>query len=420
MTFIKGPVCNGSFAVNSIQEQFYVFFMNPKSDLMVRYQKYAEKVASQLVLPGSLGSNLSIAKIATNYADILEHREQAREDHNQQLHLAFPQGMKLTDLWDGDGTNSNAVLTVFRNDDNAKVFRGAKGDTPKTAFVLDYSTFERMVYNLVINFDVFDNVSHQTLTRLYMDVLRMDAEDNFLQFLPPADRLKTKSEWYRGVITKLKLRLLNENHFASMPQGIPFSRAKDRKTEFIQQILTLHLADAVKGPPDLINWKTLKSGDPQTPIERQLKRISSIRAAKQTPFPNFFPELADLIILNAGVPTKIYSILRNREHENLSWITQEDARLAPSEDTLTILPGTAGGYPNRFFAVEEQDLSAMIDQIQALKTKRQFNAFLKKYGIDRMDDRFWSLYDFANSELSKREPVEAGVLDLSRYDLSSK
>ncbi|WP_374033014.1 fatty acid cis/trans isomerase [Bdellovibrio bacteriovorus] len=44
-TFIKGPVCNGSMAVNSIQEQFYVFFLNPSSDNMVLSQKYADKAA---------------------------------------------------------------------------------------------------------------------------------------------------------------------------------------------------------------------------------------------------------------------------------------------------------------------------------------------------------------------------------------
>ena len=34
-TFIKGPVCNGSIAVNSIQEQFFVLFLRPDADSMV-------------------------------------------------------------------------------------------------------------------------------------------------------------------------------------------------------------------------------------------------------------------------------------------------------------------------------------------------------------------------------------------------
>ena len=67
----------------------------------------------------------------------------------------------LADIWNGDGTNPDAVLTVFRHFDNAFVLRGAIGGIPKTAWVLDYPIFERMYYDLVAGFDVYGNVVHQ-------------------------------------------------------------------------------------------------------------------------------------------------------------------------------------------------------------------------------------------------------------------
>lgn len=419
MTFIKGPVCNGSFAVNSIQEQFYVFFMNPKSDLMVRYPDYAKRLAAQLILPGDLGSNLSFGKIASGYHDILQHRALARQELNRQLQVGFPKGLQLEDIWDGEGTNDNAVLTVFRNDDNAKVIKGARGDLAKTMFVLDYSTFERLVYNLVINFDTFDNVSHQMLTRLYMDILRMDAEDNFLQFLPQAQRLKLKNEWYKGLATKLKLDLLGEETFAPLPQGVALAKTADGKLELVQKLLFERLSEKVRGANDTLNWKILRSVPPTNPTEMELKRLTSLSVAKnQAAFSAFFPELSLLILLREGKPQATYSILRNREHENLSWILEEDSRLAPSEDTLTILPGVAGGYPNQYLVVEEQDLKAMADRVLNIKTPKQFREFLRSYGVSRMDPRFWPLYDFSNAELLRREPIEGGVLDLSRYSIN--
>jgi Fatty acid cis/trans isomerase (CTI) len=42
-TFLKGPVCNGSIAVNSIQEQFFAFFLRPDADDMVMLAEYAPR-----------------------------------------------------------------------------------------------------------------------------------------------------------------------------------------------------------------------------------------------------------------------------------------------------------------------------------------------------------------------------------------
>jgi hypothetical protein len=417
-TFIKGPVCNGSFAVNSIQEQFYVFFMNPKSDLMVRSRDFENHVAPQLVLPGSLGANLSLSKIISGYKNILTHRAQAKREMNQELKREFPQGLSVQDIWDGDGVNPNAVLTVFRHDDNAKVYQGARGDLSKTSFVLDYSTFERLVYNLVINFDVFDNVSHQLLTRLYMDILRMDAEDRFVQFLPPKARAVIKDAWYRGFTARLKMDLIDEKEFADIPGARELPEGGDAKLAFVQEILFNHLKPEARGPVDSINWKVLHEEINNDPIESQLKHLASVRARKKiSPFPNFFPELSFLIVTDNGRPEKMYSILRNREHQSLSWILAEKYRLAPEEDTLTILPGAAGAYPNQFFTVDKIEVMNFVSQAMAIKNKKQYQNFLDHFGVARMSNQLWPIYDFANSYLEKAEPVGSGVLDLSRYAL---
>ena len=162
MTFIKGPVCNGTNAENSIQEQFYVFFMAPESDLMVRSPLSAESIRKNVILPGEFGSNVKVGDLPKNWVQYADKRDIYRTIEKQEIKKLSPEGLGLRDLWDGNGNNDNAVLTVFRHDDNAVVVRGARGDLSKTAFVLDYSTFERLCYNLVINFNVFGNVGHTT------------------------------------------------------------------------------------------------------------------------------------------------------------------------------------------------------------------------------------------------------------------
>jgi hypothetical protein len=49
-------------------------------------------------------------------------------------------------LWDGEGHNDNAALTVFRHFDSASVEKGLLGGTPQTAWVVDYPLLERIHY----------------------------------------------------------------------------------------------------------------------------------------------------------------------------------------------------------------------------------------------------------------------------------
>ena len=50
MTFIRGPVCRGQVATDVIDDQFYVLFQDPDSDLSVTDQAYLERVQPYLVL----------------------------------------------------------------------------------------------------------------------------------------------------------------------------------------------------------------------------------------------------------------------------------------------------------------------------------------------------------------------------------
>ena len=63
---------------------------------------------------------------------------------------------------------------------------------------MDYPILERVHYLLVAGFDVYGKAGHQLSTRLYMDFLRIEAELEFLAFLPIKDRIKLHRNWYKG------------------------------------------------------------------------------------------------------------------------------------------------------------------------------------------------------------------------------
>ena len=162
-----------------------------------------------------------------------------------------PAGPSLQDIWDGDGTNDNAVLTVFRNFDNATVTRGFVGAIPKTLWVMDYPMLERTYYELVVNFNVFGSAASQAETRLYFDLIRSGGENNFLHFMPPGVRTAMRDSWYQGKQGRKRssvttMSIVNED----MPVQIRY-RSTDPKAEFVA--LVSERLKSLAGPPDVLN-----------------------------------------------------------------------------------------------------------------------------------------------------------------------
>ncbi|KYG64998.1 isomerase [Bdellovibrio bacteriovorus] len=421
-TFIKGPVCNGSNAVNSIQEQFYVFFMEPESDKTVFSKSYSDEVAPLLMLPGVFGSDVDIKETPLFYKTLIDHREKYRKIRVDNLKTFRPEGYVLNDIWNGDKTNPNAVLTVFRHDDNAVVKQGAIGDLPKTVFVLDYPLFERLVYNLVVNFDVFGNVSHQFLTRVYMDMIRMEAEELFLMFLPPEERLTLRREWYRGLLADVKMTYVFPTVGSAEPTGVKFTYEKATKKQMIEKILFYRLTPEARGKLDALNWKNIETPEQfqnqlkADELQKTLREMASIKAISKTPFARFFPDLA-MLKVRTQKDLRVFSIIRNKEHENISWIMGESLRMAPEEDTLTIKEDYMGSYPNMIFSVEEAQVGAFVNQVKSIKTEKDFNKLVIKFGIPRTNPEFWQHYDELTAHQKKTADFDFGYLDLTRYSL---
>lgn len=425
-TFIKGPVCNGSVAVNSIQAQFFVLFLRPDADSMVMSAGHARQAQDMLMLPGAWGSDVPVFDSIPFLGRLIAQREAYRKLRSDDARKLRPAGYTLDDIWNGDGRNPDALLTVFRHFDTAVVTQGAAGDLPKTLFVLDYPLLERLVYNLVVNYDVFGNVGHQTLTRIYMDMIRMEAEELFLAFLPPSQRAGLRQSWYRGgPLTDLKLRYMFPLLDSSAPTGVVYRNEANAKAELVERVINERLPGPVRGPPDWLNWKTLRlprgGGAPElTASEQALRRIASIKAASATPFARFLPDLAVVLVRGEGGGAQLYSIVHNREHANVSWISGESERFAPQEDSLTVRAGVLGAYPNMFFVVPAAEIDAFSSAVVRLRSAADYRRLVDSFGIRRSNEKFWSVYDSVNTTHLASDPVRSGTLDLTRYALDEK
>jgi hypothetical protein len=401
--FIHGPVCRGEAALDVIDEQFFIFFVAPESDPAVTDPDYLLHVAKDLALPAEESGRIEALSPEFEAKEVLYLREQAPR----------VKARSLTDVWHGDGTNPDAVLTVFRHYDNAFVVRGAVGGMPKTAWLVDYPIFERMYYDLVAGFDVYGNFAHQVGTRLYMNLLRIESEGQLLRLLPSSERARVHDEWYRGRIAHA-LAGIHENAYAGPEPAITYVDSAHAKQELLTRLLTQELPPAVAGPREPIQWADVPLS--REPLRARFETKMRDLVHKPAPYVEVFPDTVLLRVGAGAAGDLVYTIARNRSHKSVEFIFLEGVELEPAEDSLQIVTGIVTSRPNFFLSVDEAHLDDFVLDWKALKSgDGSWNAFAARYGARRSDPAFWSTFDFFAEAFARIDPIGAAVLDLSRY-----
>ena len=269
---------------------------------------------------------------------------------SQMLQQSFGSGQAKLDLsliWDGEGRNRNAALTIFRHFDSASVVQGLVGAPPKTAWVIDYPLFERIFYLLVAGYDVYGNVGHQLNSRLYMDFMRMEGEFNFLMFLPQArarehgDVLVPRRH-RRGARIRLRQERLPQRRKRRAPTAAATRSAS----------CTNCCASAWR------RCSTRASTWPACPTRGCAPSCSRWPAVKGASL-SWLPEMSVLRIDGRSGGPRYFTLLRNTAHANVAHLAREKSELLPDENTLTVVPGFIGAYPNAIYRVSADDLPAL-------------------------------------------------------------
>ena len=94
----------------------------------------------------------------------------------------------------------------------------------------------------------------------------------------------------------------------------------------------------------------------------------------------------------------------------------EAKRRVPSEDTLTVVPGFLGAYPNAFYRVTLQDLPQFVAAVSQLASESQYSAVVDRFGVRRNDPNFWAHSDLIFDQVQALSYAERGVLDFGRVE----
>lgn len=412
--FIKGPVCRGQVALNVVEDRFWIFFFDPDAPLSTN-TRYIAQLANYLSQPNEMEDTL---RLVTTYARYLELDNRYLEARRRAFTLKepLPLDRAVSFLWNGDGQNRSAALTVFRHYDSASVDTGLVGEEPETAWVLDYPLLERIHYLLVAGFDVYGNVGHQLNTRLFMDVLRMEAENYFLAFLPASVRKATHDAWYTGIrmgdaehldVWWMNIELV-EGYQTAAPQHELYGRIAARLGQ-------LAGPEATRAR-DLGACSSDAARDTVAAVDRAISRLGNMRGK----IVQFLPDIAFLRVRLGGAceDDLAYSLISDKSYANVSSMFSEQppgSQRDYRDDRQTVVPWLEGAYPEFFFVVEAADAERFAHEYDTIETRADYERFVERFGVRRTNPRFWETSDWFNAQAAKEQPMRAGLFDLNRY-----
>ncbi|MGG5574275.1 fatty acid cis/trans isomerase [Vibrio diazotrophicus] len=403
MGFIKGPVCRGQLALNVINDDFWVFFLDPDKADIPEVNEFYRSQANNLKLPAEREDTINPIATWISYA-----KQQARylEEKSEFTAKQFKDGRYVTTdlIWSGDGTNPNAALTVFRHFDSASVAQGLVGNKPKTAWVFDYALLERVHYLLVAGFDVYGNFGHQLVTRMFMDFLRLEGESNFVTLLPQKTRHEELSSWYEDQSAYFTEFLLRNVKPFDEPSNIEYT-TDDPKSELFDK-LREHVQPVLSQRYDIVD--TGFTAD----HEYALNSINYFKGEGILPI----PQLMMLMIESKSGESQLFTLIHNNAHSNISSLFDEENNRVPENDTLTLVRGVLGSYPAAYLSLRETEIPELVARLKTLDGEESYVQLLDRFAVRRSSPDFWSFSDRVHQWYKQDQPIEFGLLDYNRFE----
>jgi hypothetical protein len=229
-------------------------------------------------------------------------------------------------------------------------------------------------------------------------------------------RKAMRDSWYQGIDAKL-FGFFDKPLYGIGKETAISYQTSDYKKEFFERIQ--QRLGPTGGEPDLIN-RCLKepciraNNSPyQQQADGMMRQLADLKGYEI----EALPEVSFLRIKTTD-PEKdlVYTLIRNQKLSNVSFIFAENLRRQPEQDTLTVVPGFLGSYPNIFLSVLIQQVPEFIEHLKHARTGAEKDLFYNRYGIRRNNPQIWQYYDWFNQKYLHEQPGTAGFFDMNRYE----
>lgn len=389
-SMIRGSVCTGRKATYAIRDHFWALFLDPRHDPSVIDPEIGENEWIPLSVDKEDRSNI-IKKFIKSDSDKFRY---------------------TTDmLWRGEGYNREALLTVFRHEVSASVHRGLIGKLPNTIWVLNFSNYERLFYNLVVEFMPWGSTAHQYSTWRMMTYHRQEAEERFLMFFPAKLRPIIRKRWDEGVSEYA-------SHLISMKLSKNEPYKYDRSAYPVQNLMVKVISEMPEKVVENKNEFFLKNNESyQVPdqinsieaFEAELARVNAMRSHK---FAQYLPN-----IIYIKIEDRAYSILSNRSFRFNDMVLGQNLAYDPQFDSISIVRGLFGDRPELFIDLKLNEVSLFLKRLLEINNSSDWNEVKKSYAIRRNDVKIWKELDWFAAYDKHEDWLESGIIDMNQYDI---
>jgi len=439
----QGSVCVGTGATFAINDHFWAWFLKPESDVSVISPRLGQENWDNFATANIDGENpiAHFARTAKAHAKYEEAYEVALREWLKARNGA--KGLSINDLWTGEGDpsypkgNPNAWLNITRHDKSATVQFGTEGGAPHSIWILSYSNFERLYYNLVASFREWGSADHKAATWRHMSYVRIEGEDLAISLLPITFRSDVRKRFARGIsywrnkpypqysvigLDNLK-HLTHFLHRKDLPPRIagtpnPGKTADEAISYLVKEVKK-------KWVTEIPDPATIKVSAERQDFERQLNWYQDkSRELPGISYARAFTHVAYLRVEgDSDNEPWIYSLIGNRAYEGHNDVLIQ--KRTPQFDTFSVYRGFIGGYPNVILTVSKANRRAFIEDIAKLgTTELTWDTFRGRWGLARNIGKFWDLFDELHRIKAIGQlgviPSEQGIADLSQYEIFEK
>ena len=250
-----------------------------------------------------------------------------------------------------------------------------------------------------------------------MDVLRMEAENYLLAFLPRAKRKAIQASWYQGI---------REDEADDMSlwwmdtELVTGYRSNNPLGELYQQLkrqLGPVAASQRERPCIGLECVSDERATAVSEFDRQFRRLEAMTG----PMLEFIPDVAFVRVELGGDEANdlAYTLLADKSYKNVSSMFAEEElgdRRDYKHDRQTVLHWLESAYPNFFYVVKAEDVPRFVADYDSITNRDGYERFIANFGVRRTNPRFWAIADWFNQQALRERPELGGILDLNRYE----
>ena len=188
---------------------------------------------------------------------------------------------------------------------------------------------------------------------------------------------------------------------------------KELYDNILQRVQSVNQLDRINRC-DLRDCQNRAENKEEQRVDRAMQHIASSKGKRL----EIFPDLALLRVSTAKPETDlVYTLIRNKGYKSVTSILEDSEQRDNSDlenDTLTVIKGIEGAYPNFFFTVDINEIEKFASRYLKIKNRYDYEKFVARYGVRRTNLKFWKVSDGFQNYYADKEPLVSGILDLNR------